>query len=512
MKLSKVKLFFLGFFLISSVYANEGNQKSTDNLTDADTKVLLELQKQIQELQGEINSYKETDPRANFGIPPATSNTEGFVTYSSKVGPEEDIGIDKILKGAPDGSVIDDAANEDFFQYTISSSIINSKGGIDVSEAAPITTQGQVSYLGSFSGNNSIPIGQISSNLFASTLLGQRGKFDDYSVFFGGFIEADAQVWFGSQIPTRKNNRSANGQNIYLNSAKLFFLSNLGHYVTAQFDFDADGADNFNVGNAFVIFGNLDTSPWFVTAGRNKLSVGSFGGGGPLTAGITKNLFSPGNVTNVSLNYKNERHNFNIAVFGAENTNTSSTDADFSLAYFYAAPVNEYLALGFNAGYIFNGRGAGTRNFDNITDTARVGVVNSDINLALSNILPGLFQVGAGWAQTTNTSSQYNGISNTYAGAWTIQANYAQKLAGRNTNFNVSYGQTYNANNIPMKLSSPVIGDNVTNGIGMSNQLIFSAQRAYFDNNVLFGPEYSYQKLYNGQSTNTITLDMAVYV
>ncbi|MDE4949232.1 DUF3573 domain-containing protein, partial [Francisella tularensis subsp. holarctica] len=76
----------------------------------------------------------------------------------------------------------------------------NQKGGIEVGGAPEITTQGQVTYLGSYFGNKSIPIGQISSNLFASTLLGKREKFVDYSVFFGGFIEADSEAWFGSAV------------------------------------------------------------------------------------------------------------------------------------------------------------------------------------------------------------------------------------------------------------------------------------------------------------------------
>ncbi|MDE5000890.1 DUF3573 domain-containing protein, partial [Francisella tularensis] len=66
-----------------------------------------------------------------------------------------------------------------------------------------------------------------------------------------------------------------------------------------------------------VIFGNLDTSPFFLTAGRNKLSVCAFGGGGPWTGGITKNFLSPCKVTNVSLNYKSDVCNANVAVFGS---------------------------------------------------------------------------------------------------------------------------------------------------------------------------------------------------
>ena len=40
-----------------------------------------------------------------------------------------------------------------------------SNGKIDVGGTPVITTQGQITYLGSYSGNNSIPIGMISSNI-----------------------------------------------------------------------------------------------------------------------------------------------------------------------------------------------------------------------------------------------------------------------------------------------------------------------------------------------------------
>ena len=189
-----------------------------------------------------------------------------------------------------------------------------SNGKIDVGGTPAITTQVQITYLGSCSGNNSIPIGMISSNLFASTILGQRDYFSDSSVFFGGYIEVDAQSWFGSQI-NRTANFPVNGKSIYLNNSKLYFLSNLGHYVTAQFDFDTDETGDFGLGNAFVIFGNLDTSPFFITAGRSKLLVSSYGGSGPRTSGTINEFLSPDKVTNISFNYKSDIINTNIAVF-----------------------------------------------------------------------------------------------------------------------------------------------------------------------------------------------------
>jgi hypothetical protein len=366
--------------------------------------------------------------------------------------------------------------------------------------------------MGSYSGNNSIPIGQIGSSLFSSTLLGQREKFDDYSIFFGGFLEADAQTWSGSNISTRgaDDNYGATGQNIYLTNARLYFLSNLGHYVTAQFDFIANERDDFFLGNAYAIFGNLDTTPFFVTAGRSPLSVGAFGGGGPRTGGLSGN-FAPGSKTNVSINYKTDTINTNIAVFGS-----NDSQANFSAGFFYAKQLTEDMQFGFNTGYVMNI--AGAENFsipevlkDNGRDSDNVGTFNIDTNIAY-NMFGGQVQFQTGWTTVTK-AEKFNGkeSADTLAGTWYGGLNYAAILGGRSTNFGVTYGQTYNSAAIPMGLGGSTVNPILTKS-GIRNQLILSAQRAYFDENVIFGPEYVYQKLYNGEYTNIVTLDMSVYI
>ena len=177
-----------------------------------------------------------------------------------------------------------------------SDKVIYKNGGIDFGTATAITTGGKTTYLGAYSDNNTVPIGQVHDNLFASTIIGQREYFSDYSVFFGGFIEIDSQAYFGNNKTKAVNGNTLphNGQKIYITTANLYFLSNLGHYVTAQFDFDTDESNSFSLGNAFVIFGNLDTSLFFITAGKSYLSVGTYGGGGTITNGITDNFFEPG--------------------------------------------------------------------------------------------------------------------------------------------------------------------------------------------------------------------------
>lgn len=137
-------------------------------------------------------------------------------------------------------------------------------------------------------------------------------------------------------------------------------------------------------------------------------------------------------------------------------------------------------------------------------------MLNFDGTMAYS-MLGGIWQLQGGWSATTNKQDFHQNGSSVNTGAWYLGVAYALTLGGRDTNFNITYGQSYNAENIPMPTSnaSPTFG---LTSSGIKNQMIASAQRAYFDNNVLFGPEYSYQRLYNGEHMNTLTLDLSVYI
>lgn len=502
MKLFSKSILILFFLITIKVYASEPSEQS--GLSKQEMQIISDLQQQISILKQEIGKVQSQNVEAN--------NKSQFSTYRQKIANDSFNQLE--LGGITPQDIASNIASDgqSLGDSTGSQGVFVSNGRIDVGGTPAITTQGQITYLGSYSGNNSIPIGMISSNLFASTILGQRDTFDDYSVFFGGYIEADAQTWFGSQISRAGGapNFPANGQNIYLTNSKLYFLSNLGHYVTAQFDFDTDETGGFGLGNAFVIFGNLDTSPFFVTAGRNKLSVGSYGGGGPWTSGIIDEFLSPDKVTNVSLNYKNDIINTNITVFGSDDKR-----ANFSAGFFYTDSWTEDLSVGFNAGYVFNIAGAGNGSIsqflDNIGENEKnIGVLNFDGTMAYS-MLGGIWQLQGGWSATTNKQDFHQNGSSVNTGAWYLGVAYALTLGGRDTNFNITYGQSYNAENIPMPTSnaSPTFG---LTSSGIKNQMIASAQRAYFDNNVLFGPEYSYQRLYNGEHMNTLTLDLSVYI
>jgi hypothetical protein len=479
------------FILTIEISFSKAKNQSSNTLEQT-----LELELEIQNLKSEIQNLQQ--------------NQTTFSTYNSKI-IETDLysNIDdkdsyEITTSIDSNNSIIDLRNKSI------GNVFDHNGAINVGGAPAITTRGQVTFLGAYSGNNSIPIGMISGSLFASTVIGQRNKFDSYSIFFGGKIEVDAQTWFGSSGISNNNTTLSNhGQNIFLTSSTLYFLSNIGHYVTAQFDISSSELNNFGLGNAFVIFGNLDTSPLFLTAGRSKLSVGAFGGGGPWTGGIT-GFLAPGRTTNISLNYKDDILNANIAVFGSNNN-----QANFSTGIFYAESWTEKLAIGLNTGYVYNIAGAGNASISQFlaskdSPNDNIGSFNVNGNLTYT-IYDGFLNIGAGWASTTNKNDFNNINEDVLAGGWYTAANYSLALRGRNTNFGISYGQTYNAANIPMPLTASPLSLGKSS-VGVQKQLLLSSQRAYFDNNVLVGLEYSYQELYSKKHMNTITLDLSVYI
>ena len=435
---------------------------------------IIELMKQTQELQTEISQINNKEAQKTV------------VTLGGKDSGETRLSLDDYVDdyGSPSGVIYDGSHKE-----------------IDVSKSVPITTRGEETYIGSYSSSNVIPFGRISQTLFPATIIGQRQNYGDYGVYIGAYIESDYQFWSGTPISAQAGGQyPAQGMGAYLTTAYAYFLANLGHYVTAETDIEVWQGNTY-LADAFVMFGNLDTSPFFLTVGQYRPSIGSYSGGGNWTYGITTNLFRLNRVPNAALNYKEGTQTANITVFNSHN------HPSFSLGYFDAREINDKLQVGFNIGYAYDISGASTP-FQYID--ARTGELNIDATLNITNVLPGTLSLGTSFGSTTTKNTKFNGYSDSYAGAWNTQAAYSIDIYGRGTNFNVSYGQSYNTDNLPTMMSPQE--DRMVPTTGIQRQYIVSSQRAYFDNNVLIGPEYARQELYNNQYMNTFTIDVSVYV
>ncbi|MBD1335133.1 DUF3573 domain-containing protein, partial [Francisella tularensis subsp. holarctica] len=56
---------------------------------------------------------------------------------------------------------------------------------------------------------------------------------------------------------------------------------------------------------------------------NRRISVGTYGGGGPWSNGLSEDFLAPGSVTNISLNYKTSSINANVTTFGTQNRRIS---------------------------------------------------------------------------------------------------------------------------------------------------------------------------------------------
>lgn len=380
------------------------------------------------------------------------------------------------------------------------------------------TNMGQIqNFLFSDIHDDVIPLGMLNSSQFALGILKQRNHYSDRALVFGGYLEADPQVWNGSPIKYDSGKKDNAGNTIYdtyqsgkglpITTATLYTAGNLGHYVTVETSLAADSTDSYkiNAQDAFVMFGNLDTFPLYATIGKNRLPLGSFSGGGPWTGSLTQMLFRPGRVNNASLAYYKDGLSSNLTLF-----QTDDHTSDFVYAAFYGDEVGKW-SYGINGGYVYNVNGTGNTSFDSATKTAtsktRIGAVNFDGSLNYD-----IYGVGAGWAQATNKSDMTN---NGYAGAWYVQAGFSPEIYGRSTNFNISYNGAYNTNNLPITLTGNADKgyktSAIVSGSGVNKMVIASAQRPFFTQNVLIGLEYVYMHMYNSQHTNAYTLDISVY-
>lgn len=366
-------------------------------------------------------------------------------------------------------------------------------------------TDGQIQYVAVHGGDDITPIGMINQNRFAEGILKQRNQFDDYSMRLGAYLEINPEVWNGSDVQTTGSKQvKSSGGGVYLNEATLFSVANLGRWVTAEMDFTANQKGNASVRNALVMFGNLEDYPLFFTIGKNRLSVGSFSGGGPFTNQLTTAMFRPGRVSNMSAAFSADGLYSNITLF-----NTNQGAGNFSYALFYADSITENLAYTVNGGYMYNVNGTGNTSLASAYEYGggqRIGALNFNAALRYDE-----FGVGAGWAMTTNKSTQFTVEGNNVnTGAWYASMGYSPILWGDATNFSVSYSQSYNASNVPITLSSDSVeGFKV---LGVDKQLIVSAQRPLFTPKVLIGPEYTYMHIYNGQHTNSYMIDISVYL
>ncbi len=443
--------------------------------------------------------------------------------------------------GTSSNTVVGDAAEDDKNNFTVKhvkGKTAQEHREAQEKDARPTTLRNQggaISYIGDDSDFGQMTVFEAypSSQVPLYVLKG-RNNFGDRALVFGGYIEADASTFWGSDFNAVENSNNStgsydNGYNLNLTTATLDVMANINEWIQTFWSITSNDTGTPYIQNAFVTFGNLKENPFFFSVGKSRIPMGVWAGGGPWISGITQGYFRPTFFSNAMISYYNDGLSLNFAGFVPEtSSNTSfSNEGDFMVSMFYGGHiVGTAMTYGFNAAYLYNyantGMGSAScdlngsvaqfcRNSTGVTPTstgvqlestqASNGVINIEGNIGLDDVA-----IFAGWSGFTGTNAQTMG---NYAGAWYIQPTYSPVVFDQVTVFGVSWGQAYNMNNFFF----PTAGQ-ASFGIsiqGVQKEFVAFIQRPILTPQVLLGIEYGWLGLYNGAQTSEVTVDLSVY-
>ncbi|WP_440617043.1 DUF3573 domain-containing protein [Cysteiniphilum sp. 6C5] len=372
-------------------------------------------------------------------------------------------------------------------------SIENKQNSAQSKQSAQVTTANIGKYLFWDNVLNS-PLGMSSSTREPLAYLKHRSELPDQGIAIGGYLEFDAQTWWGDRIDTDQGTYKS-GKAIGLGGADLYVLSNLGHYV--QTGLVLDGVD-VNVLDAFVTFGNLSEYPVYLTIGKHRLPAGVFANGGGWIGGLQHDLFRPGHIASANLGYDKDGLNLNASFFQTDNQTS-----DFLTSAYYSGNAGK-VSFGGDVSYLYNilGSGAGVT-------SAAAATGNKDTNGAVTvegNVGYDIYGLNAGISNTTKKQDYSN---NSYLGAWYVQGSVSPIIAGKGTQFSLGYQQTYNAQNASIGLAGDMNnGPSVT---GVRSEIVTYVSRPVLFKNNIVTLEYAYLNTYSNKHTNEITLDISTY-
>lgn len=334
-------------------------------------------------------------------------------------------------------------------------------------------------------------------------------------IVFGALLEADAQYTSGDTITMKGGSTYGSGSDTAMSKVQPFVMSNINSMTTGIFSIknSLPITNPVVIDRAFVIFGNLDKSPFSLTTGMTYLPFGTFSGNGPWNNALTTNLFRTAATNQIDVNYSNAWLIGNAGIF---NSDASGAPADTDLLVNAIAKKTwRNIGVSLGAGYLSDVRGLnsglGEAYTFSSTGTASqplTGGTNPayDINASIG---PAYFTLLGEYASTIH-GAQSLGQNVGLMNAWMLGEQSTFKSYGIPFTFQISYSATDNMNNVPMPFAG-AIAMNLKTATGIKNQWLTSIDGEFWKN-IYIGPEFDYQHLYTGQNSLTSTLDVSVFL
>ncbi len=349
---------------------------------------------------------------------------------------------------------------------------------------------------------------QYPSNAFSLQLLQAKNNFAPYDLVLGGSVQVDAQRWWGEKLETTPIGIYQHGSGIYLTQVTADAAANFTHWSTIFLSV-ADshiGRPDLNsnyvyLPNDFIVLGNLQEAPVYLTLGISSIPFGVFAGSGTWDIPLTSTYFSPLQAPQISLGYFN--NNLNLAVTG------------------YSDAVSGHNTFAYNAAYQKNigdfgyNLGAGYLTFLTTDSTG------SPTNNRARNSIPGQL-LGAVCDFNAGITYKEIGLSGEYlAGknklplnkgkpqSYALNATYTPNIAGKDTPFGLIYSRSIHFRHIPAPLSGLDTLKSIS--IGLRNLWACSVSRPIFTKNIILGFDLERAVSYENHHSYTGTLDLTAY-
>ena len=337
----------------------------------------------------------------------------------------------------------------------------------------------------------------------------------------GGYFQAAVQTWGEDNLNGVIGHRfySDDGSAFAPISADLDTLANINSWTQAFVTIQG-GLNGYQtiISQAFVNFGNLSKSPFYLTIGNTDLPFGTFPGGGLVASTVESNAFAPDQLNQLDLGWSRGNFNTTFALFNGQ-TNLS----DFSYSAEYTVPIQSFSLQG-GAGYLRDIRYsasdvAAAYGTSNSIYNTRTGILQGgrngavDLNASLTYTVNSnqSANLSGEWITTTTSPSiARTNISTGKLQAWSVSGSYSLPIFHRDTTFALDYSATINMQLVPLQLPGQ-IDEPSFSMIGIQNQWLGYFQTEVLQN-IYIGPEYIWLEMYNGQHTWETSLNLSLYL
>lgn len=343
---------------------------------------------------------------------------------------------------------------------------------------------------------------------FSNQLMQDKNKFETKTIVFGGYGEFDLQHWQGNKIFTiPPPNRYHNGSGFYFTNFTLNTMTNFTHWGSAFFSVanthigqSEPNGNYIYIPHAFLLFGDLEKTPFYLTLGISSIPFGSFLGTGIWDIPLTSDYFNPQQAPQVSLAFYKNNWNLSVTEFDDE--------------------INHDSHFVYNISYTENNTpmmfGAGTALLTNLKSNMTGNPTVNRRGRTIAN------DMGNAWNINSSIGYQIVKLTGEYVvGSHRVDDNHGKPAAfgavlfltptlwNGITTFALSYSQTFHLQDIPTTLSG--LNQTALTAAGLKRSWAASISRPiskYFQ----IGLDAEKDVTYDNAQTFTYTLDLIAYI